>query len=74
MGETLYLSKIMNNILNKNNPVVLMDEPTSALDYKNQKLFIEIMKQKYIEYKFTFIIVSHNLSLLQDLCNEILYL
>jgi ABC-type dipeptide/oligopeptide/nickel transport system ATPase subunit len=51
-----------------------MDEPTSALDYKNQKLFIEIMKQKYIEYKFTFIIVSHNLSLLQDLCNEILYL
>ena len=51
-----------------------MDEPTSALDNKNQKLFIEIMKAKYIEYKFTFIIVSHNLSLLQDLCNEILYL
>jgi ABC-type multidrug transport system fused ATPase/permease subunit len=62
------------NILNKNNPIVLMDEPTSALDNKNQKLFIEIMKAKYIEYKFTFIIVSHNLSLLQELCNEILYL
>ena len=65
---------IICNILNKNKPIVLMDEPTSALDYKNQKLFIEIMKAKYIQYKFTFIIVSHNLSLLQDLCNEILYL
>lgn len=62
------------NILNKNRPIVLMDEPTSALDTHNQKLFIEIIKEKYKEYTFTFIFVSHNLELLTELCEDIIYL
>jgi ABC-type dipeptide/oligopeptide/nickel transport system ATPase subunit len=62
------------NILNKNKPIVLMDEPTSALDNKNQELFIKILKEKYIEYDFTFILVSHNLNLLKELCNDIIHL
>ena len=62
------------NILNKNRPIVLMDEPTSALDTHNQNLFIELIKEKYKEYTFTFILVSHNLDLLNELCKDIIYL
>lgn len=62
------------NILNKNRPIVLMDEPTSALDNHNQNLFIELIKEKYKEYTFTFILVSHNLDLLNELCKDIIYL
>jgi ABC-type dipeptide/oligopeptide/nickel transport system ATPase subunit len=51
-----------------------MDEPTSALDNHNQNLFIELIKEKYKEYTFTFILVSHNLDLLNELCKDIIYL
>ena len=51
-----------------------MDEPTSALDNQNQELFIQLMKDKMKEYDFTLIIVSHNYTLLDQLCDDVIKL
>lgn len=65
---------LINHLLAQNKPILLMDEPTSALDNKNQELFIELMKDKIQEYRFTLIIVSHNRKILDELCNDIIEL
>ena len=65
---------LINHLLSQNKPILLMDEPTSALDNHNQELFIQLMKDKMKEYDFTLIIISHNYTLLDQLCDDIIKL
>ncbi len=55
------------NIFSKDHPVLFADEPTANLDYKG----IELLRQKLSEVS-TFLLISHDRSLLDSLCNKIL--
>ncbi|MFQ9924397.1 MAG: ATP-binding cassette domain-containing protein [Beduini sp.] len=58
--------------LKKDPAIILCDEPTSALDQENAVNMIELLKE-YAQ-KAIVIIVSHDINLLSQYCNHILYL
>lgn len=55
------------NAFSRDNVLLFADEPTSNLDFKG----IELLKQK-LEQLESFMLISHDRSLLDDLCNKIL--
>lgn len=58
-----------------NTPIIIMDEPTANLDKKNKDLFIDVMNEyTSINKKFTFILVSHDVYIIEKLCNTIITL
>ncbi len=54
--------------LDNHSMMVFADEPTSNVDMEG----IELMKEKFGEYKGALIIISHDRSFLDKLCNQIL--
>ena len=55
-----------------NNPdVVVMDEPTSAVDVTVQAQILELVKQIRTAVNATFIVISHDLSVLSEVCDRI---
>ena len=55
-----------------NNPeVVIMDEPTSAVDVTVQAQILELVKQIRTAVNATFIVISHDLSVLSEVCDRI---
>ncbi|KNF08497.1 nucleotide-binding protein ExpZ [Gottschalkia purinilytica] len=54
--------------LDNENLMVFADEPTSNMDIEG----IELMEEKFREYKGALIIISHDRSFLDKLCNQIL--
>ena len=43
--------------------IILADEPTGNLDKKNSDIVIKIIKNLAKDYKISFVIATHNLSL-----------
>lgn len=54
--------------LSKNSLLIFADEPTSNVDIEG----IELMEKKFEEYKGALILISHDRSFLDKLCNKIL--
>lgn len=51
--------------------ILLCDEPTSALDDQTTEEIIELLDRINKEYQTTIVIVSHELSFIQQLCQEV---
>ena len=62
------------SILVYNPKIILLDEPTIGLDYKNKKKVINIIKNLKNRYEKTIIIVSHEIDLLYELCDNLIVL
>ena len=56
-------------LLNPN--VLLADEPTSALDVTTQKKVVEEMLKMRDEYGTSMIIVTHNIGLVEKMCDTV---
>lgn len=54
--------------------LILLDEPTNGLDPKGIVELLELIKKLSLEYKITFIISSHILSNLDEICNKYMIL
>ena len=54
--------------LDSESKIIFADEPTSNLDIEG----IEIIEEKFSEYKGAFMVISHDRSLLDKLCNKII--
>lgn len=52
--------------------ILLMDEPTSALDVSIQAQVLNLIKDLQAQFKFSIIIVTHDLPVVSFLCNRIL--
>ncbi|MEM0288135.1 MAG: ABC transporter ATP-binding protein [Nitrososphaerota archaeon] len=55
-----------------NNPeLVIMDEPTSALDVTVQAQILELVRHLKVKFNTSFIFISHDLSVLSEVCDRI---
>lgn len=50
--------------------ILLCDEPTSALDAKNSQEVMRLLKKAQIEFKTTIVLVSHELPLIKQWCDQ----
>lgn len=53
--------------------IIIIDEPDTGLDYRNAKRLMDYIK-KLNEVGHTIIIISHNIELIADYCNRVIYL
>lgn len=51
--------------------ILILDEPTTALDILTQRAIIELLKQLRLEFDFTMIFISHDLSLAAELADRV---
>ncbi|WP_244530434.1 ABC transporter ATP-binding protein [Rhizobium sp. NFR07] len=51
--------------------IVVADEPTSALDVSVQAEIVALLKEAIAETDMTMVFISHDLALVQDLCDQI---
>ena len=51
--------------------LVLADEPTTALDVTMEAQIIQLLRQMQAETKATVVVVSHNLGLIAELCDDV---
>lgn len=64
--------RVMIAIALASNPELLIaDEPTTALDVTIQSQIIKLLLKLNKEHKFTMLFISHDLSLLMNICNKI---
>ncbi len=54
--------------------LLLADEPVSSLDVTNRELILELLKKLQYEYGLTIAVISHDLSVIAALCEEIVVL
>jgi peptide/nickel transport system ATP-binding protein len=54
-----------------NPPLLLADEPTTALDVTMEAQIIHLLRELKAEFEATVIVVSHNLGLIAELCDEV---
>lgn len=57
-----------------NPKIVILDEPTSALDVSVQKTVIELLLDLRQKLGLTYVIISHDLSLMRNFCSRIVIL
>jgi iron complex transport system ATP-binding protein len=57
-----------------NSPVLLLDEPTSFLDLKHQVGIYDLLKKMQLERGKTVIVVTHDINLATQYCDEVLLL
>jgi oligopeptide/dipeptide ABC transporter ATP-binding protein len=56
-----------------NNPKLLIaDEPTTALDVTTQAQILELMRNLRTEYNSAIIVITHDLGVVAELCDEVL--
>ncbi|HOV15301.1 MAG TPA: ABC transporter ATP-binding protein [Spirochaetota bacterium] len=58
----------------QNTQVILLDEPTSSLDIKNEVEIMRMLKQFVIEKKISIILICHNLNLISQYADEIIFI
>ena len=61
-------------ILIHNPSILLLDEPFSGLDFNTIKLLIKILTELKEKKKLTIIIATHNIEVVQEICDAILIL
>jgi len=54
-----------------NPQIIILDEPTSALDVSVQKTVIELLLDLRTKLGLTYVIISHDLSLMRNFCSRI---
>ena len=54
--------------------LLLADEPVSSLDVANRELVLELLKRLQTQYGLNIVVVSHDLSVIAALCEEIIVL
>lgn len=55
-----------------NNPKILLcDEATSALDPTTTKSILALLKEINIQYGITIVIITHEMSVVQEICNQV---
>ena len=54
--------------------ILLLDEPTSALDEGLANHLLKVLKQLNQKHNLTIMIVNHQLELIQDFCDRLLFL
>ena len=52
--------------------IIIFDEPTSSLDVQTKFQIIELLNNLREKYNLSYIIVSHDLSLISSVCNEVI--
>ncbi|MEM7171423.1 MAG: ABC transporter ATP-binding protein [Pseudomonadota bacterium] len=52
-------------------PLLIADEPTTALDVTMEAQIIHLMRELKEEFESTVIVVSHNLGLIAELCDDV---
>lgn len=62
------------SILVYNPKILLFDEPTVGLDYKNKKKIINLIKNLKNKYNKTIVVVSHEVDMLYELCDDLIVL
>ena len=51
--------------------LLIADEPTTALDVTMEAQIIHLLRQAQLEFGSTIMLVSHNLGLIAELCDEV---
>lgn len=51
--------------------ILLLDEPTSALDPFTTKQILALLKEIQITYQITIIIITHEMKVVQNICDEV---
>ena len=54
-----------------NPKILLCDEATSALDPKTTKSILQLLKQINKEFKVTIVIITHQMSVVEEVCNKV---
>lgn len=57
--------------LSVNPQFIVADEPTSALDVSVQAKILNLLKDLQAEYDLTFLFISHDLSVIRNLCDRV---
>ena len=52
--------------------IIILDEPTSALDFTNQIIIIELLKKVQQHRDITYILISHDIAIIKNLCSKTL--
>jgi len=52
--------------------LVILDEPTAALDVSVQAKILNLLMELQGEHRLTYVLISHNLSLIDYMCNRIM--
>ena len=55
-----------------NPKIIIADEPTTALDVMIQAQIIRILKELQVELNLTMVIVTHDLGLVSEICDEVI--
>lgn len=54
--------------------IILLDEPTNNLDNETIKHLGDVLKQIHLSHSNTWVIVSHQINYLEELCSRIIYI
>ncbi|CAM4518317.1 methionine ABC transporter ATP-binding protein [Paenibacillus typhae] len=57
--------------LASNPSILLCDEATSALDPQTTRSILQLLKRVNAEYKITVMIITHEMSVIQEICNKV---
>ncbi|MDQ0194701.1 methionine ABC transporter ATP-binding protein [Paenibacillus wynnii] len=57
--------------LASNPSILLCDEATSALDPQTTRSILQLLKQINAEYNITVMIITHEMSVIQEICNKV---
>lgn len=57
--------------LSVNPRFIVADEPTSALDVSVQAKILNLLKDLQVDYELTFLFISHDLSVIRNLCDRV---
>ena len=58
-------------VLATNPEVILCDEATSALDPQTTKAILELIKEINRDYGITVVVITHEMSVVQEICNRV---